>query len=517
MSMKQSFTASRPRGAKLKLFIVLLLVSGMVLSGCSLIADFLPDIKPAEQTLQPTESEINIETDPKPTPTPTPVPVFVKQASALESQGFELPRKKASASLSQIELMDILAQVYEFIGGPIDISLMNPDYGVSEGVRKMTRVGLYYEDSYYSQDPKARITYSDVSYWLFELRRKLILNSAARPDKTAYPQDLLQTVNISSALYGWKPGDSDASTFTLDDLLPAEMRKQIDLPLTRQVASHIMVNAYEQVTDSEIQIYQDYRLPDTPDTESLKATNFFFWPQETGFIPDMQGEWDDDFFLGYYNYDSKLSEVIGGYDRICPYGAIISSITALIDSDYQFNVVTADELIVLNERPYPWHIYQIETGEYGDVNCMPSCIEMSMRYQGLENVPSAESLRAQHPLDGMGWNDYLAETMMLEYGLEFYSSWAESYDSSIDEMLGYLDQGNILYVMYRDEYTEGEGHAVILKGYRRLGENLEFIVSDPNSTTIGPFGYPEYFCDAKKMVEDIIRHVPRFFIIPPGA
>ncbi len=327
---------------------------------------------------------------------------------------------------------------------------------------------------------------------------------------------MLPLINISSALYGWKPGDAEAINFSLDDLLLAEMSNKADQPLTRQTASHMLVNAFEEVTGDDIKVYQDYRLPDTPDVESLKATNFFFWPEEQAFMPDIQGNWDDDVFLGSYVYDSQLSDVIGGYDRICPYGAIISAVTSLLESSYQFDIAPLNEQIVLNERPYPWHIYQIDTGEYGDVNCMPSCVEMSMLYQGLENPPNAESLRALYPLDGMGWTDYLAETLMLENGLEFSSSWAESYDSSIDEMLSYLDQGNILYVMFRDEYTEGEGHAVILKGYRRVGEELEFIVSDPNYTQIGPFGYPEYYTDAQKMVEDIIRHVPRYFIIPPG-
>lgn len=520
MEMNKFHSAgNKPRLLKTKLLLIVLLALSMTLSSCSLVAELLPDIKQTIESTRPTtsESETTAETTPAPTPTPKPVPIFVKQASSLEAQGFDLPRKKASAYLSQIELMDILAQVYEHIGGPIDTSLMNPEYGASEGIRKMTRIGLYYDDSYYGQNVEDKLSYSNASYWIFELRKKLLQNSVARTDMTAYPQDLLLTINMSSALYGWKPGAAEAVTFTMDDLLQAEMSDQASQPLTRQTASHMMVNAFEQVTGEKIETDQSYRYPDTPDIESLKATNFFFWPEEDAFMPDLQGTWDDDFFLGTYNYDSQLGDVFGGYERICPYGAIISSITALLDSAHQFSVIPADEYIVLNERPYPWHIYQIETGEYGDVNCMPSCIEMSMLYQGLENAPNAESLRALHPLDGMGWTDYLAETLMTDYGLEFYYSWAESYETSIDEMLSYLDQGNILYVMFRDEYTEGEGHAVILKGYRRSGETLEFIVSDPNFTQIGPFGYPEYYSDARKMVEDIIRHVPRYFIIPPGA
>lgn len=507
---------SRSRGAKL--LIIAILIASMVLSSCSLVSELLTDFKQTGESSQQNDSDSTapIETTVAPTPTPRPESIFVKQAKSLESLGFTLPRKNASTHLSQIELMDILAQAYEYISGPIDTSLMNPDYGASEGVRKLTKIGLYYNDIYYDNEPTTRLSYGDVSYWLFELRRKLVLDSISRIDKTAYPEDLLLMINISSALYSWTPGAAEVITFSLDELLTADMRERTDQPLTRQSASHMLVNAFEEVTGEEIRIQQDYRLADTPDTESLKATNLFFWPEEDAFEPEMQGEWDDDYFLGSYNYDSQLCDVLAGYEQTCPYGAIVSAISTLIESSYQFDISQINEQVVLNERPYPWHIYQIETGEYGDVNCMPSCIEMAMLYQGLDQVPSAESLREMHPLDGMGWTDYLAETLMTDFGLEFYSSWVESYDSSIDEMLGYLDQGNILYVMFRDEYTEGEGHAVILKGYRWLGEKLEFIVSDPNYTQIGPYGYPEYLAESRKMVEDIIRHVPRYFIIPPG-
>ena len=46
---------------------------------------------------------------------------------------------------------------------------------------------------------------------------------------------------------------------------------------------------------------------------------------------------------------------------------------------------------------------------------------------------------------------------------------------------------------------------------------MRFIVSDPMHDWIGPFGYPEVTRDATIMLDDINRHVPRHFIIPPGA
>ena len=142
---------------------------------------------------------------------------------------------------------------------------------------------------------------------------------------------------------------------------------------------------------------------------------------------------------------------------------------------------------------------------------MPSCIEMAIRYQGLTKIPSAEQLRAENPMDGLGWHDVLAENVMKQYGLQF----TDSFEIKLQTMLDYLNQGNVLYVMYRDPIAE-YGHAVILKGYWKQGDSVDFIVADPNSNTYGPFGYLETLMDAESMISQMESHVPRYFIIPAG-
>lgn len=78
-----------------------------------------------------------------------------------------------------------------------------------------------------------------------------------------------------------------------------------------------------------------------------------------------------------------------------------------------------------------------------------------------------------------------------------------------------LDKGNILYVIYR-KLSSQECHAVIIKGYWKLGSSVNFIISDPDYNMVGPFGYLEYTKDAQTMLSDIERHIPRYFIIPKG-
>ena len=81
-------------------------------------------------------------------------------------------------------------------------------------------------------------------------------------------------------------------------------------------------------------------------------------------------------------------------------------------------------------------------------------------------------------------------------------------------MIGYLDDGNVLYVMFNQ--FDGEiGHSAIIKGYWELGENINFIVSDPDYNIVGPFGYKEYSIDAQTIMQDMRIHVPKYFIISP--
>lgn len=144
------------------------------------------------------------------------------------------------------------------------------------------------------------------------------------------------------------------------------------------------------------------------------------------------------------------------------------------------------------------------------MNCMPACIEMSMLYQGLDNVPSTEELRNENLIDGLPWTDGMAENVIEQYDLNF----EVTYDVVLDEMIGYLDEGNVLYVMF-NQFDSEIGHSAMIKGYWELGDNVYYIVSDPDYNIIGPFGYKEYAIDAQTMMQNMRLHIPKYFIIPP--
>lgn len=78
-----------------------------------------------------------------------------------------------------------------------------------------------------------------------------------------------------------------------------------------------------------------------------------------------------------------------------PYGSVVAALATLMKSYEGSEQNVIKEKIVLNERPYEWYVYQQDTGEFCQANCMPSTVEMALSYQGLSDVPSAETLRKE--------------------------------------------------------------------------------------------------------------------------
>lgn len=434
---------------------------------------------------------------------------FEKDIEYLKTKGIQLPDLPASSTMKEETFLSLFVKTYEALGGEIDISKVNSRNESSDEIKKMTLIGVY--DSYFIKNDilVTDVDYGSVAYWLMKMHDAVQKRLYFKEDSTARTGDLLRRINVSTALHTWTKDAKEIKTYTISDLL--EGKAWQEQTLTRLMAAQMMVSAYED-TCGEIKTTQTLKLKDTDDINAWKSNQLFFWPETGNFEPEKTGKWEDWAFISAIIYDSQLRLGQKLEESKCPYGASVASLASLVRGYEGFKQNFIEEKIVLNERPYNWHVSQQGSGEYSDVNCMPACIEMAMRYQGLSYVPSVEKLRKDNPLNGLGWNDVLAENVMLQYGLKFYAS----FEIRLDKMLDLLDKGNILYVMYREDSSE-LGHAVIIKGYRKLGSSVNFIVSDPNDNMVGPFGYTEYEKDAQTMLLDIESHVPRYFIIPSSA
>lgn len=435
---------------------------------------------------------------------------FEKDVEYLRQKGLNLPDVAADSGMKLEIFLSLLVEAYESLGSEIDISKVNPKYEASDTVKKMTLIGVY-DNQFEIVDPlNSDLEYGLVAYWLMKLQDSIQKRYYSRSDPSATIGDLLQRINTSTALHTWTEAANETRTYALDDVLKGEANS--DQQLTRLMAAEVYVSTYEAIF-GEIEIVPESKPKDTEDINAWKSNNVFFWSESGDFEPGKTGNWDDWSFMSAISYDATLRSDLNKEESKAPYGSVVVALATLLKSYEESKPNVIEEKIVLNERPYDWYVYQQETGEYSPNNCMPATVEMALKYQGIPDVPSAETLRKDNPWNGLGWTDGVAESVMLQYNLKF----TDSFDATLDlnKMLDYLDKGNVLYVMFR-ESDNPEGHSSLIKGYWKIGDQVNFIVSDPNHNTMGPFGYLEYVKDAQTMLLDMERHLPRYFIIPPG-
>lgn len=429
---------------------------------------------------------------------------FEKDKAFLIEKELDLLEGVADSELSMEDFLDLLSQTYESLDMIIDTAVYSPNIHDSEAVKKMTMLGVY--DNYFPDEDTfltQPIDYGTAGFWLMTLQD--VIQERTVRDNIAVPSDLLHRINVATALLDWTEETETVKTFTLDDMLEGAPS---DIPLTKLMAAEIMVKAYEE-TVGTIPLNEETDFADTENVFAMKSAEKFFWTEDNLFHPEQTGDYDDWGFMPAIQYSGELLRGLNLEEQNVPYGAAISSLAQLLKEYEEETQVSLEERIVLNEKPYHWHVYQFETGEHSYVNCMPACIEMALRYQGIREAPTAEELRDEYPLDGEGWNDSLTENVMNQYGLEFQIDW----DVNLERMLTYLEQGNILYVMYR-EPGEEIGHSVMIKGYWQIGETVQFIISDPAGFTQGRFGYIDRMQDAATLIPLIQSHVPRYFVIP---
>ncbi|GAA0351574.1 hypothetical protein GCM10008932_00900 [Alkalibacterium iburiense] len=430
---------------------------------------------------------------------------FEKDSENLIGNGIVLPDYEAEDDLDAQSFLDILSQALSVLDIKMDTSLYNPNANENEAIKNMIMLGIYQshfiEGEEWINHP---LDYGTAGYWL--LKTQDTIQERTNREPLATPEDLIQRINVSTALHFWTKEDVEVPVYALDEVLEEDSAH--DQPLTKIRASEILVTAYEE-SIGEIPLAEAPRLTDTDNLFAQKAAVDFYWIENNQLHPEETGDWHDWAFLSASTYDRNIRMELGLEETVVSYGAALSSVSRLLKEYEKASHDKLEEKLVLNERPYDWHVYQHETGDYSDVNCMPSCVEMALLYQGKKEVPSTEFLRNENLNNGEGWQDGLAETVMLQYGLTFETDW----DVELNNMMDYLENGNILYVMHGQPELE-IGHSVIIKGYWQIGDKVQFILSDPAENLNGRFGYTDSLKEAESLISLIQSHIPRYFIIP---
>ena len=152
---------------------------------------------------------------------------------------------------------------------------------------------------------------------------------------------------------------------------------------------------------------------------------------------------------------------------------------------------------VSNNRDYEWYFDQWNTGIYSSINCGPTCAAMAIKWADSTYTKTPEDLRNEIKPYGGGWEDTDLNKCISQSGISFSEIiLGNGEDSTRDILANRLDSGLIIILMLNmyyirtnsggintkvDGFTTGQGHFIVVKGYRELDNEFYFEVYDPAS------------------------------------
>lgn len=145
----------------------------------------------------------------------------------------------------------------------------------------------------------------------------------------------------------------------------------------------------------------------------------------------------------------------------------------------------------LNDRPYKWYVDQWSTGSYGNVNCVPTSIEMAARWVDPNTKIKTEKLRNTYEPGGGGFYEEDLYDALKENSFKF----AINYTATKENMMEEINSGNLILVAFdtmkvpqkskTDLFYQGSsefGHCMVIYGYVELEDGrIFFLTMDPNS------------------------------------
>jgi hypothetical protein len=120
---------------------------------------------------------------------------------------------------------------------------------------------------------------------------------------------------------------------------------------------------------------------------------------------------------------------------------------------------------------YEWYVSQLDTGEYTLVNSFPASIAMIGRWFDESFNETVQDIRKKNMKDGEAWTMAETENQLKEYGIKYARK-----EPSIDAIIQTIDKGGVALVAID---TQIVGHAVIVKGYERRGDDIYLHIYDP--------------------------------------
>lgn len=140
-----------------------------------------------------------------------------------------------------------------------------------------------------------------------------------------------------------------------------------------------------------------------------------------------------------------------------------------------------------NSRGNDWYCTQYDGSYYAGVNCMPTITAMAIRWYSGQQVSPPELRERYLPEYDEGWWMWQVEEVLESYAVPY-----ESKSLSFDDMIADLDRGRIILTQMSEADLAVSGHCLVIYGYRRIGESVEFLFNDPGiSSGVNKYGEPQ--------------------------
>lgn len=146
-----------------------------------------------------------------------------------------------------------------------------------------------------------------------------------------------------------------------------------------------------------------------------------------------------------------------------------------------------------NNVDYKWYIDQGDTGKYSLVNCAPSVVTMALKWCDENFDKTTVDARNRYPWDGLEWHTSIMFRYLNDYKAKNYAVSPVNTSVIVDE----LEAGHIIILcmdmynitdaicerwrvgkFYKKEVAGG-GHAILVKGYKKVDGKFFYEVYDP--------------------------------------
>jgi len=386
------------------------------------------------------------------------------------------PEFSASGSwLTTADVCRVLIDYYEASTGK-EVDTSRVDLGVAdEYFIKSIALGLC-SDSFSYYDTSYPVYTVQLNSMLTSLMSHIFTDHLGRSSLFISPEELTDAINLYFRLYFSIPANSNPRIISTSgsDLSHLEGISELtrnDICIT---FNNIYENCFAPLEHPTSYFFYDYS---TDDAETAYYMGFI-----DNFPSYMLSSCD------YYPRQYQLFSMVDEYVESCylkdshatfaetpaDSKALLYSLGYIDSYLDSFTAPAGNAVIVDNSRNYQWYFAQFNTGEYSDVNCMPTITAMGIKWYFADSAVTVADVRSLWLPDyDSGW--YMSQ---VADSLDYYGVPYEWHDMS-ESLTEQLDKGCIILTQMSEAAYDASGHCFVIYGYRKLGDSVQYMIHDP--------------------------------------